>query len=396
MRIAVAAAVACLSLIGLSATVDAQASVKQFTNIPAQGLGAALQSLAQERKFHVVYASEEINPISTLGAVGDLTQDEALQRLLSGTGLTYRYLNKTTVTVYPADAARAMDGTAGTQSGGEAAGAGAISLAEQRIRIAQADSPRSVSDPSSDGLEEVTVRGKPFTDANVDIVRTEDDAQAYYIFSSEQITKANTVNLEEFLRQRVTMNTAAGSYGQNNSGFQGRANSRVNLRGLGFDQTLILVNGRRATGSNDVGPVGANDVSQFDLNVFPPSMIERIEVLPSSGSAIYGGNAVGGVINVILKRDFTGGDFRISYDTPLDKNAPTRTVSGGYGWSLEGGRTNVTLNASYQDSDPLTWGNRQEIASRISRVIDRAPGLLYSANFPSWYGGTTPNIAAPK
>src|SRR5262245_9020685 len=101
VRIMVATAVACLSIAGLSAVADAQAAIRRFTNIPAQELGSALNTFAKERKLSLVYISEEIESRKTAGAVGELTAEEALRRLLDGTGLTYRYLNDETVTIVP-------------------------------------------------------------------------------------------------------------------------------------------------------------------------------------------------------------------------------------------------------------------------------------------------------
>jgi len=85
---------------------DALAPVKRATNIPAQSLGAALQELAKERGFQIVYVSEEVNSSRTGGAVGDLTPTEALQKLLEGTGLTFRYLDEKTVVILTKPARR--------------------------------------------------------------------------------------------------------------------------------------------------------------------------------------------------------------------------------------------------------------------------------------------------
>ena len=85
---------------------DALAPVKRATNIPAQSLGAALQELAKERGFQIVYVSEEVNSSRTGGAVGDLTPAEALQKLLAGTDLTFRYLDEKTVVIFTKPARR--------------------------------------------------------------------------------------------------------------------------------------------------------------------------------------------------------------------------------------------------------------------------------------------------
>jgi iron complex outermembrane receptor protein len=90
--------------------------------------------------------------------------------------------------------------------------------------------------------------------------------------------------------------TAAGGAMTNpgiNNGSGG--NARVNLRGLGSDRTLVLVNGRRMIAS------GTGAASAVDLNTIPVSMIQRIEVLKDGASAIYGSDAISGVVNVILK-----------------------------------------------------------------------------------------------
>ena len=95
-----------LCIIVVAIADDALAPVKRATNIPAQSLGAALQELAKERGFQIVYVSEEVNSLRTKGAVGDLTPTEALQKLLEGTGLTFRYLDEKTVVILTKPALR--------------------------------------------------------------------------------------------------------------------------------------------------------------------------------------------------------------------------------------------------------------------------------------------------
>lgn len=99
MRLAVVAAV-CLSMVGLAAAADAQAAaIKMPTNIPAQGLGPALKTLAKDRGFQVVFRSEVVGSARTQGAAGNLTTPEALTKLLEGTNLSFSYLDENTVTI---------------------------------------------------------------------------------------------------------------------------------------------------------------------------------------------------------------------------------------------------------------------------------------------------------
>lgn len=373
----------------LSLAVAHSADGVKRIDIPAGELSDALIALSKQYGIDLFYRPEQVKGLKTEGVHGELTTTEAVERLIEGTELKL-----------------STDSTGAMVIGVEERSTAAMEAESSAIRMAQSSpatptgvaqqEPGSSNGPSSasensagEKLEEVTVRGKPYTDANVDIVRTENDVQPYYIFKSDDIAKANVVNLEDFLKQRLTMNAVANTNSQSQGAYTN--NSQVNLRGFGLDQTLILVNGRRTAGRTaDNGAA----LAQFDLNSFSPAMIDRIEVLPSSASAIYGGSAVGGVLNVILKRDFTGGDVQLTYDTPLDVDAPIIGASAAYGWSLEEDRTHITLSAAYRDSDSLRSGDRPEFLQRgISRILQRSPELLYSANNPFRYGAV-PNIAS--
>ncbi len=91
-----------LCFVGRSMADDVHTPIKKQTNIPAEGLGPALQALAKDRHFQIVYVSEQINVLRTKGVSGELTPEEALQGLLNGTGFTFRYLDEKTVTIVPA------------------------------------------------------------------------------------------------------------------------------------------------------------------------------------------------------------------------------------------------------------------------------------------------------
>src|SRR5258707_495489 len=104
LRVAVVAALVILSITGSSSAADAEASIRKSTNIPAGELVPALERLARERGFQLIFQSEVVGTIRTQGASGELTTVEALEQLLRGTGLTYRYVDEKLVTVIPATA----------------------------------------------------------------------------------------------------------------------------------------------------------------------------------------------------------------------------------------------------------------------------------------------------
>jgi Secretin and TonB N terminus short domain len=105
MRWCIAATVICMSIATVAVADDVHAWIKKPTNIPPQGLAPALQILAKDRNFQIIYVSEEISGRRTQGAVGELTPEEAIKQLLEGTGLTFKYLDDKTITIVPASPA---------------------------------------------------------------------------------------------------------------------------------------------------------------------------------------------------------------------------------------------------------------------------------------------------
>ena len=122
------------------------------------------------------------------------------------------------------------------------------------------------------------------------------------VITRDQIEKSGAVSIEEILH-RVTASSAAFSDSSQGVGY---ATSNANLRGLGANSTLILLNGRRLS-NHPFGNVGGT--TAVDLNSIPFAALERIEVLRDGASAIYGTDAIGGVINFITRRDYTGGEI---------------------------------------------------------------------------------------
>ena len=214
---------------------------------------------------------------------------------------------------------------------------------------------------------------------NMDIPRTENDIQPYTIINSETIQQSGATSVEEVLNKVLTMNTSV----QNEAGTGFTATtSQVNLRGLGANHTLILINGRRSAGIGNRGTAELSD--QPNLNNIPLSAIERIEVLPTSASAIYGSSAIGGVINIILKRDYVGTEITVRYQDTFDNNQPVKNFSLLSGFSLEDGRTQVMITASREDQDALThWDKKWRNMGRALQLKNNPNSILGATNPPA-------------
>jgi iron complex outermembrane recepter protein len=141
MRVAVTATAVCLSIVGLAAAAGTEAAIRAPTNIPAQRLDSALRTFARQRGLVMAYRSEVVGERQTEGASGDLTLDEALTRLLSGSGLAFKFLDERTITIVRLTTAPAMrDGTTAELPGDDSrAGGSSLRSYWDRLRLAQAD-----------------------------------------------------------------------------------------------------------------------------------------------------------------------------------------------------------------------------------------------------------------
>src|SRR5262249_47516946 len=138
------------------------------------------------------------------------------------------------------------------------------------------------------GIPEILVKGSK--NLNMDIQRTANDPQPWVVFDREEIQQSGAAEIQEFLKTRLTMDTNQQSANQSPANIPGNV-STIKRGGLGSSQTLVLVDGRRVPtliAANGTTP------SQADLNGIALAAVERIEVLPSTASGIYGGGATGG------------------------------------------------------------------------------------------------------
>ena len=240
---------------------------------------------------------------------------------------------------------------------------------------------------------------KPFSDRNVDLPRGIDDAQPYYIFDSKTMEQSGVLNVEDFLKQRLTMDTTSLTNSQRfNSGGATTSvpgnTSSINLRGLGTNETLILVDGRRMAGVVFPNSGVPTAYGQPDINGIPLAAIDHIEVLPSSASGIYGGSALGGVINIVLKKDYIGTEIKGTYESTWDGHAPIRTAGITFGTSLEGGKTSVLVSAQYSDSTPLYVRDRIALFNNgYNTIVKNVPTFFtFGTNLIPPLGSTV-NIA---
>ncbi len=273
-----------------------------------------------------------------------------------------------------------------------------IDLANEAARSPEAASsgPRELRAETVVSLESFEVndaRPKPFTTANLDLPRMRDDALPFLKFSGAEIQASGAPSLQEFLQTRLVQNFNADipseldGLGNNQTA---RLN-RVNLRGWGETETVFLLNGRRMVPQYQGTQLDTSNATP-NLQGIPIGSVERIEILSSAGGAIYGANATGGVINIITRMDYHGGQISLNFESPADTFAPRRGVDLTYNRPL-GENMTLRVSAGYSASDPLRSIDRADdtILRWRRLVLERQPERLQGRTSPVPVG-TTPNI----
>ena len=198
--------------------------------------------------------------------------------------------------------------------------------------------------------------------------------------SAEEIKASQPVAVEEFFKDLPASVPAVGP-GTNN-GTAGAAT--IDLRGLGTNRTLVLVNGRR------VVPFNLNGV--VDTNSIPIALLSRVDLVTGGASVVYGADAVSGVANFNLNRKFTGVDLTTSYGVSEEGDAKRRRTDLTLGAKLDEGRGNVVMSIGKTKADPLTQGSRPYGVTNLNSVTGAGTGS--ATTIPSRW---TPNScsAAP-
>ncbi|MGC1271279.1 MAG: TonB-dependent receptor plug domain-containing protein, partial [Croceibacterium sp.] len=216
------------------------------------------------------------------------------------------------------------------------------------------------------------------------IVRNGNDAPTpVSVISTEEIQAESPANIADFVNTLPSVSgsqTAANNSGSLSNGQSGI--SALNLRSLGQNRTLVLLDGQRSVGSTATGLV--------DINTFPQALISRVEVVTGGASSVYGSDAVAGVVNFILDRNYTGIKADYEYGVTTYGDMPNHKVSLTGGTEFAGGRGHVVASAEYYTQDGISTIDRDwnttgyfQIDNPAYTATNGQPARLITSNIGS-------------
>ncbi len=367
-------------------------------DIRPQPVPAALLKFSAQSGVQITSSGEALEGKSSPGVVGRLIARAALDKLLKGTGLRYDVVDRNTIAIRMLGtneaAARASPNSKSPASATVAKAANGSNPAFVRAPHAL-QGPQKPLDPPQQ-LKMVEITGTRILAPNLT------SESPITVLNAAQIQDQGTTDVETMLNQLPQFH--AGQNTTTNINATGVDN--LNLRGLGPTRTLVLIDGFR------LGPGDVQDAhgSAADVNFIPPARVGRVDVLTGGASAVYGSDAIAGVVNFHLIHDFQG--LKITETASADQHTQSGTLdpvlkSAGYpkpiqipgnqfdgfisdttilmGTDTPDHRGNITMYVEYRDTTPVLNGTRdfQGCATTLNQAMS---ALICGGNGDGQYG----------
>ena len=263
------------------------------------------------------------------------------------------------------------------------------------LAIAPAAMAQTAATPAStQKVEKIEITG-----SNIKRIDSETSSNIQ-IISREEIQKSGVNTVAELLREVPSIGGGALQDFDGGSGFS-RSTTSASLRNLGSIGTLVLLNGRRIAPAANADP-NTGQGQSYNLNTIPLTALERIEILKDGASAIYGSDAIAGVINFILRKDYKGAEVGVTYATANTHNFTNYTVTGTAGFGdLAKDRYNVLMSGEYFKRDEVTFNEGNGIQNdAYTRLASRNIQSSSFTQIPNYFrertlGNGVFNVAQP-
>jgi outer membrane receptor protein involved in Fe transport len=303
----------------------AQADEAIRFDIPPQPIASALVAFARQARVQLVMSEEPSGGVRANAVRGELDRERALALLLEGTGYEATFDNGAIRLRRAANA-------------GEPQRQG-LRDSEEPVQLAQAYTEPGVVNDGSEVRERRRREPNP-EEETVVVVGT--NIRGVYpasspveIYTAEDIARTGATTTEQFIQKLPQNLGTLTQYAPESTAVSNREGANaIDLRGLGAGTTLVLLNGRRLA--------LASQGQAADVSLLPASALARVEVLTDGASAIYGSDAVGGVVNFVLRDDLQGAETRVSFAGVTDGGMRQGTIGQSYGGNWGSGHALAT------------------------------------------------------
>ena len=275
-----------------------------YLDLPPQSLTQSIIDLGKTSKISIVVPSNLTRDIASAAIKGSYTPEEALNTLLTDTALTFRVINNRVIAIIP-----------------------------KKTEATEVHFSNLID-------EELVIIGRKVTGSRLDRIDLQ-GSSPIDIITRHEIDVSGSQNVAEFLKSIPAVSGNSTSTAVSNGG---DGTATVTLRGLPANNTLVLINGRRINLEGFSG-------DSVNLNSIPSAVVDRIEILKDGASAIYGTDAIAGVINIILQKEYEGMQFEQYLGTSYKSDIETSSTH--FLWGVSGDRGSLLLSAQHFDQEGL-------------------------------------------
>jgi len=340
-------------LASLATTTAWAGGPKVFYNIPAGDAAKTLQIYLQQTRIEMLYLTEKVRGRQTNAVSGNLEASDALERMLAGTDLEFTFT--------PDFSFATVKTREETQSGSAEPPSVEVAKASTQVE-APARTQEATELFGNQNLEEVVVTGT--------LIRGVLDIMSPLEFVTKRDMKKTAYATVQDALQELPMNFGGGPSEDLSGTGNFTRGSSVNLRGLGAGATLVLVNGHRQ-------PYSGYDGDFVDVSSIAWNAVDRIEVLPDGAAALYGSDAIAGVVNVIMRKDFDGAETQMRFGSAAG-GAQEKLIGQLLGKTWDSG--NLLFSYQYSERTALDASERYYAASTDKRSIGGTDHRSYLSN----------------
>ena len=334
--------------------------------VPPGDLVTALDALAKQTGAEIVYSTEQLKGQRTRGVEGTLAARDAVEKLIEGTSLKVSTDSSGAMLIAGSPHGTAAEPRRVTSANKDRTTTYGTPRPVARLAqlqplwlpafgVADSEAVREKPSEKAGSLEEIVVTGSRIARSALE------QPTPITVINAAAIEQSGFSNAGDILNQVSQFGVGTGLSSNQEGYFTDAGATFLNLRGLGTNRTLVLVDGLRRVS-------GGSNSSSVDLSTIPTNMIERIEIITGGASSIYGADAVSGVVNIILKHHAEGLELSARSGISSRGDNATEAVSATYG--------------QVQDRSEFTFGiswNREAAVHAERRPWDRE----YNCDFPN-------------
>lgn len=344
-------------------------------NIPAQPLNGALLAFSKQSGVQLAVQTNVIEGVNIKGVKGQKVSSEALSSLLDNTGLTYTVIGNDTVAISAPD---------GSQPSGKFLLASNSQVSQSRAPVTKSSDERAQGAVVGQDNDEQNV--KKFeriavVGSKIGNLRTE-AALPVAVFDQDAIDAIGAGDGNELVRSMPQM----GDMTWNESWIPGSSNAArgdmgsLNLKNLGASNTLLLVNGRRSVIHPTTSTVdNSMSTTTFNTNAIPMYGLDRVEVLLDGAAAIYGSDAIAGVVNIVTNKEINGAGVKLKYAAAPGTNRSDLDLTGYWGSDFYAGKGNLSVMYNVSHREPQYTSDQWFTATNDHRDFLNGTDLQGSA-----------------